>query len=142
MGGYGALRCALKYPDTFGNCASFSGALDPLGAIELRTEEQIKLAGDYKKDIQAVIGPDLTATSGFSVEDLLEKVKTRGKLPRIFMTCGFEDFLYSQSKEFAEKARQLSNIDLVYLEWEGDHEWSFWDKSVDLMLKHFLRKGG
>lgn len=123
MGGYGALRCALKYPEKYSCCASFSGALS---------------FNNDLPDLKSAIGPELIYPEDLSGFDLFDQaVIKKSNLPRIFMTCGTEDFLYQQNKAFAEKLSKHP-IDFTFRDWPGIHEWGVWDKSIEMMLSHFL----
>jgi S-formylglutathione hydrolase FrmB len=134
MGGYGALWCSLRHPDTFGYCGSFSGAIEP--ALVEPTEEQILFTGSPEPDLNNILG-DRPAEE-MSINKLFDEVYKTGKVPGLFMTCGTNDFLYKQNKDFSDKLGKLKGIDFTYHEWEGDHEWSFWDKSVNMMLDHIF----
>lgn len=93
MGGYGALKCALRAPETYCAAASLSGAVD-VSALTLE-----KPAGEcgYWEDVfgpaQAIAGSenDLFAVS--------ERLAASGKaLPKLYMWCGTEDGLYGQER--------------------------------------------
>lgn len=131
MGGYGALRCALKYPEKYFGCASFSGALMQLNAM------QSAKPTNADADLRAAIGPELIYPEDFSIFDLFDQAIKNGNLPRIFMTCGTEDSLFPQNNAFAEKLGKLP-IDFTFRSWPGIHEWGVWDKSIEMMLRHFL----
>lgn len=137
MGGYGALWCALRHPDVFAHCASFSGVIDPCN-MEL-SEEQFLLSGDPRNELLVIAGD--MPTEALSIKSTFEKAYADKYLPDFFMTCGSNDFLYGQNKAFAEELSKLEDVHLFYREWPGTHNWEFWDASIDLMLRYYLHDG-
>jgi len=129
MGGYGALKMGLGASDTFSAVASLSGALD-VNAIcryNQATEE---------KEFWTNIFGDLTLVEG-SENDLLAqatRLKASGKpLPKVYIWCGTEDFLYEQSKTMVAHLKSL-DYDLTYEESPGDHQWKYWDDKIQSVL--------
>lgn len=133
MGGYGALLSALRRPDRYGGCAGFSAAADIRGMIS--------------DDLNRTISETLVPVFGEKLEippsgDLFALTESCAKLPKeeqpqIFMTCGRQDFLYRYNKKLAEQMDRLG-LPLRFEEWDGQHEWDFWDRSVQLALQHFF----
>ena len=137
MGGYGALRCALKYPETFRSCASFSGVLWPM---EVKFDAyQIAQSGSMEDDVKAIFGENEIIPEEFSIPTLVDELykKDIKSFPRLFLTCGTNDFLSEQNQRFHALLEE-KQIPHSFCQWEGIHEWSFWDKSVEQMLKLFL----
>ena len=127
MGGYGALKCALKHPETFCAAASFSGALDIYGVTQL---EEPLAPENYWIDI---FGP-LDGIRG-SENDLFpaaEQLK-EGR-PKIFMWCGTEDFLYGMNLKMRDHLTRL-DYDLAYSEGPGDHQWKYWDREIQNAMR-------
>lgn len=132
MGGYGAVKIGLACPEQFFACAGFSGALD----IEKIAENKESV---FEKELVAIIGNEGTIKQS---DNLFYLAKECDKLPcdqkpKVFITCGTEDFLYTQNIKFRDYMNTL-NYDFAYEEWAGEHEWGFWDKSIKLALKNFL----
>lgn len=129
MGGYGAMKLALKYPERYAAAASLSGALD---AVEfLNSEEPGRISW-----LRQIFGDDYTAIAGGPADLLaqLEFAKAReGDLPKLFACCGREDFLLHHNHAFVEKAKSL-NIPLDYIENTGSHEWGYWDQMIQTVL--------
>ena len=128
MGGYGALKCALRAPETYCAAASLSGAVD-VSALTLE-----KPAGErgYWEDVfgpaQAIAGSenDLFAVS--------ERLAASGKaLPKLYMWCGTEDGLYGQNVRLRDHLR-AKGYDLTYEESPGDHQWKYWDEKIQTVL--------
>lgn len=132
MGGYGALKVALTCPEKFLAAASFSGAVD----VEKRFHETMDLMSldECYAINKGVIQPK------DNLFDLSSELSAKGAyLPDIYMTCGLSDFLYEDNKGFRAHLDSLS-IPYTYEEWEGSHEWSFWDESVRRAIPCFLKK--
>ena len=51
MGGYGALKCALKRPESYAACAAFSSVTDYPGRAARADERE-------RREIRAIVGPD------------------------------------------------------------------------------------
>jgi len=134
MGGYGAMRNGLKYAETFGCIGAFSGAFR-IDEIDNIKDDSHKLPNRRRSFYEGVFG-DLSKLKGSDKDPkaLIEELKKQNKaIPSIYMSCGTDDFLIEQNKDlhsfFVER-----NIEHVYIEDEGDHEWDYWDKH----LKEFL----
>ena len=50
-------------------------------------------------------------------------------LPKLYQTCGTEDFLYDDNVRFRDLAQKLK-LPLTYKEGPGEHEWGFWDNAI------------
>lgn len=117
MGGYGALKWALREPSRFAAAASMSGALD-LASVDLSTREAgmaHRLFGD-----RPVAGTD---------DDLLHLLETVQDAPRIYVTCGTEDALIGSNQLFVERAR-AAGLDVTASFGPGIHEWALWDTAI------------
>ena len=124
MGGYGALKCALRAPQTFSRVISLSGALD---AVDTAINNTVPATRRYWED---VFGPaeDVSGSENdlFAAATALTDPALR---PRIYMWCGTEDFLYGQNTRMRDHLRALG-YDLTYEESPGDHQWQYWDKKI------------
>lgn len=124
MGGYGALKCALRAPRTFSKVISLSGALD---AADTAINNTVPATRRYWED---VFGPaeDVSGSENdlFAAATALTDPALR---PRIYMWCGTEDFLYAQNTRMRDHLRALG-YDLTYEESPGDHQWRHWDKKI------------
>ena len=124
MGGYGALKCALRAPRTFSRVISLSGALD---AVDTAINNTVPATRRYWED---VFGPaeDVSGSENdlFAAATALTDPALR---PQIYMWCGTEDFLYGQNIRMRDHLRALG-YDLTYEESPGDHQWQHWDKKI------------
>lgn len=138
MGGYGAIYTAFKNPDVFGYCGAFSGAYDIQGLMEMPVET-VPVVEGIKKDVQAIFGTDMVIPDESTIPYVLREASKMSIRPKLYMTCGTEDFLYPTNIEVKNMCQELS-IDVIYEEWHGGHEWGFWDQSIDKMFRLFLDK--
>ena len=133
MGGYGAIKFGLKSPGTFAFAGSLSGALSATNW----TEEDLKNLQSIRDSVFGVFGPSGSETR--KANDLFEI--TRGlsagrvaALPYIYLDCGTEDFLISNSTQFAALLRE-KKIPHEFRELPGDHNWAYWDQQVQEVLR-------
>jgi len=130
MGGYGAMKCALRHPETFCKAASLSGALDAFGVTQL--DPPLGTAA-YWEDI---FGPgEQIPGSQNDLFALAEKLKENR--PGIFMWCGTEDFLYNMNTAMRDHLTKLG-YQLAYSEGPGDHQWKYWDREIQNALAWML----
>ena len=125
MGGYGALRLALTYPERFAAAGSFSGALD-LGALGERRD---------KTELHRILGDDTQIRdTDLDCFHLMKKNAAAPKKPRLFVACGTADFLYDAHQK-AVPALKANGWDVTHFEKpDAIHEWGFWDE----MIKAFI----
>jgi len=131
MGGYGALKCILTYPERYAGCAAFSSLMD--------IKEYIHSGDVIAKRIgNALFGEGKEPTDCDDLFKLAEKCADDGKkLPEIYMSCGKGDVLYRQNVRFAEHLKALK-IDSEFDAWEGIHDWKFWNEAIQKAIKKFF----
>ena len=124
MGGYGALKWALRQPERFAAAASLSGALD-IASRQLHDHPDVKrIAGDR----------DLTGSDD-DLFALLNKVDPQ-VAPRLWVSCGADDGLLSESHKFVQQATGRS-VEVTSDVVPGNHEWSVWDREIARVLAWF-----
>lgn len=128
MGGYGAFKLALNFPNRYRAAASLSGALDPVGML--------KEDPSRKRDWDAMFGspPRIVGT----VSDLFAKATAVAAGPhadlRLYQCCGEEDFLLENQRGFRDHALK-QGLDLTYEEHAGfGHTWDYWDQQIQRVL--------
>lgn len=131
-GGYGAVRSALTFPGRYAAAGCFSGVLDTLYMINFLNDNR-----STRPLIMATVGSDIGALEGSDI-DPFHLGRQVAKLPkeeqpRLFCTCGRQDRLiadiYAQNTRYREFAQEVG-LDYTYREWDGDHDWNFWDRSL------------
>lgn len=125
MGGYGAFKAALTFPERYAAACSLSGALDirfMLDEYGLRDNSLFPLIFGSEEEFVGS-GNDLFA--------LLEKdVRDHKALPDLFMSCGTEDPIIPCSRRFFELCGKL-NVPIDYTESPGDHNWAYWNERIE-----------
>jgi S-formylglutathione hydrolase FrmB len=131
MGGYGAFKFGLKYPEKFVLVGSFSGAL---GATALNE----KNAGAWiAKSITGVFGDEAGETR--KRNDIFRIVREMpaekaASLPFLYFDCGTEDFLADNNRDFM-KLLVEKKIKHEYRQLPGGHNWIYWNAQVQEFLR-------
>ncbi len=119
MGGYGAIKLALKYPDRFASAHSHSGAMGMA-----RGSARDKLLG---AELLKIFGPNAEGGPDDPFA-LIEKID-HGLVPAMRIDCGVDDFLLKQNRDFHAKLESL-HIAHEYEEFPGGHTWKYWDEHI------------
>ena len=133
MGGYGALKFGVKYPELFGFAASMSGAL---GAASWTLED---LRGNQWiwRSLISIFGPPNSAVrTANDLNDLLKSMPAEriATLPYIYLDCGTEDPLLPSSKVLAD-ILLMRKIPHEFRQLPGTHNWVYWDQQVVEVLR-------
>ena len=135
MGGYGALKFGVKYPEMFALAASMSGAV---AAPSFRSEDELP-AGRIRTSILRAFGPAGGATK--DANDLFKLVREMPpararQLPFLYLDCGTEDSLrlVPSNRALADLLFERK-IPHEYRQLPGDHNWAYWDQQVQEVLR-------
>ncbi|NLY18774.1 MAG: esterase family protein [Clostridiaceae bacterium] len=126
MGGYGAMKLALNFPERYAAAASLSGVMD---IVERMKEPDLP-------DAEYIYGPEpkLKGTNN-DLFYLAEKIASSdGFKPKLYQCVGLEDVFHECNVRFHNFCRKLS-LDTTYEEEHGYHDWYFWDKKIQSVLK-------
>ena len=132
MGGYGALRLALGYPDRFASATSHNGAV--LGPRWRHPTDPPTPA------FQSIVGPAGYDGSPNDLVHLARQAQAGGLLPRLRIDCGVDDFLIEDNRTFARELA-AAGVPHEYREFPGAHTWDYWDEHVREAIA-FHREGG
>jgi len=133
MGGYGAVKTALNFPERFFAVASFSGL------VSMAVVENMPV-DDPRKDEFIWIFGDPYKLPGSEHDPLfwLQRAKQAHKdLPYLYIACGKQDDLYPLNVLFISTCRSLG-IEIDYYEADGRHDWFFWDAQIQRFLARVL----
>ena len=139
MGGYGALKFGVKYPDKFIFAASMSGALDAAA----RTAANPGFAWDYlRPSIMQTFGDDNSETR--AANDLHKLARSivsqrKGSLPLFYLDCGTEDGFLATNRELATIFLERK-IPHEFRQLPGQHNWVYWDSQVREVLRIAAQK--
>ncbi|MBQ6938101.1 MAG: esterase family protein [Clostridia bacterium] len=123
MGGYGAIKVALKECDSFCAAAGISSVADIKEATQL-----------FPDALRLAFGDELLVPESEDLFVLAQEQNENPMKPRIYMGVGTEDSLYEGNRKLKEKFESL-DYDYTYKESEGTHSWEFWDEYIQYVLK-------
>src|SRR5262249_5453074 len=129
MGGYGAIKLALNYPEMFSIVGSFSGALD----APLNGEKSAFL----RPSLISVFGPEDSKTRIDNDIFSLIRNTTPAKLktfPFIYLDCGTEDSFLRTNRDF-DALLVEKKLPHEYREMPGNHSWEYWDRQIQEFLR-------
>lgn len=121
MGGYGAMRLALSFPERFAAAASLSGALDVSDPFVRESTVYPNAFGDLEV---AGSDADLSALLGRQNPE---------HTPALYVACGTEDELMPMQQPFVDAAT-AQGISPVVNFGPGDHTWEYWDDRIQDVL--------
>lgn len=128
MGGYGAMKLGLKYPQMFSAAASLSGAIAAARWKRRPIEDpaiQKLLAGVYGP-------PDNPSRAANDPFELIRALKPEQR-PQLYLSIGSGDFLLEENREFVKLLAELK-VPYEYREFPGKHEWPVWDREIQVVL--------
>lgn len=131
MGGYGALKLGLSRPGRYAAVASFSGALRVEDSYDARSGK----SDEFLRELDDAFGGEQALHNGHGNLSALAKrlAETPEKSPRIYISCGTEDFLFETNERFVRDFGKLLPIE--YHTEPGAHTWDFWDKHIERVLR-------
>ena len=132
MGGYGAIRLALRFPNMFCSAVSHSGAL-AFGHGDFDGED------GWAKEMRRIVGEK--PTGGINDLFALAEKADHSLLPALRIDCGTEDFLIEANRAFHAHLTAL-NIPHEYEEFPGAHDWEYWDHHIQEALAFHARNLG
>ncbi len=124
MGGYGALKVALREDGMYSGVISLS----PVGDIKTfaKNTEWVRFDSLFGKNKEI---PDC--------DDVLYLAENCTSRPRVYLSIGFEDFLYENNRTVRNTFERLGYV-FRYEEEHADHTWDFWDRHIENALKWLL----
>lgn len=138
MGGFGALKFALKSPGLFAFAGSMSGAFNaPHIAAGSAGEEWEELL----PSISEVFGEENSRTR--IENDLFGIIQAIppgavSSVPYLYLDCGREDGFLKVNGKLAELL-QKKKIAFEYRELPGGHDWDYWNRQLPAILKRVDR---
>jgi S-formylglutathione hydrolase FrmB len=134
MGGYGAIKFGLKYPDKFAFAGSMSGALR---AARYPTALMLIGWGTIKTSLKTAFGATNSETRRSN--DIFEiarqlRPEQKSNLPYFYLDCGTEDFLIADNRDFAALLLE-KKIPHEFRQLPGGHNWQYWSKQTAEILQ-------
>jgi S-formylglutathione hydrolase FrmB len=120
MGGYGAMRIGLKFPERFASVWAHSSAFH----------------------VDQYLEPDLISNDAIADADVAlharRLVESESPRPVISFDCGIDDELIEYNRELHQTMDELG-LDHHYSEHPGGHTWAYWDEHVREALEQHAR---
>ena len=136
MGGYGALHIGLAKPEKYGAIISLAGAIDIVNEIK-RQRNQKNLPFCWTNIFKDPAHIENTDADIFYQLHMLQQNKK--SIPKIFQSCGMQDFLYDMNKAGYARIKAMG-IDITYEERNGIHDWEYWDAGLERALQWLSSK--
>src|SRR5918994_655771 len=122
MGGYGALRLGIKYPDRFASIWAHSSGM-------------LHLADDWR----AVLDDPEDADVFRHATQLNARVESGGSQPVLAFDCGVGDELVIDANRDFHRHLEAIGLAHHYAEHEGAHTWEYWEEHVQEALGQHAR---
>lgn len=122
MGGYGAVKMTIKYPEIFSCGFSHGGAF-----------ERVTSSGFHSVFGDSVLNNDFRTRESliWNVEQLLCLFPPQR--PQLFIDCGLSDPLLECNRRFANHLTFLG-YPHIYIEAPGHHTWPYWNRAFRKVL--------
>jgi putative tributyrin esterase len=133
MGGFGALKFALKRSDLFVFAGSMSGAFN---APRLTGNEKLSDWQELYPSVLEVFGQENSPAR--AENDLFRIIRElpgekRSSVPQIYFDCGTNDSFLKVNRELAKSLKE-SGLAFRFDEIAGGHDWLYWDKQLRVVL--------
>ena len=145
MGGYGALSLGFSRPEQYGFVGAISPAClyfkpilenlrkDPLPYLKTGPEAEETL-----NDLYSAYGQGLEYRKEYDIISLARDFPPAMPKPRIYACCGTEDKLREENLRFNDDMKPL-DFAFSYEEWQGDHEWYFFNEALKRTLENWYK---
>lgn len=120
MGGFGALRLGAKYGNRIRAVSGLSSITDARQLLEFSEDDLTDLIVENPTEL--------------SVFDTM--LKNRNGLPKIRFDCGTSDLLLEHNRVLHQQML-THNIPHTYQEFDGSHEWPYWEEHIMKTLFFF-----
>ncbi|MBD8496995.1 alpha/beta hydrolase [Paenibacillus arenosi] len=128
MGGYGAFKLGLSFPERYAAAASLSGGLDIVSRVNGPNSF-------LPFEVECIFG-NIAELKG-SENDLFvlasRLAASQQQPPHLYQCCGTGDFLYQDNLIFRNHAIAVG-LTITYEEEPGEHEWGYWERKIKRVL--------
>jgi len=124
MGGFGAVKLGLKYPERFAFAGGLSSALDvPSRPFSMKRIRQWRQHA-------SIFGPAGSTTRRDNDPFVLARNADPAKTPYLFLTCGDQEGLLATNQSFAKLlAERMFRYEFHVV--PGGHNWGQWNERAD-----------
>jgi putative tributyrin esterase len=128
MGGFGAIKLALRHPELFAFAGGLSAALDvPSRPFSIKRLEQ------WRRH-RAIFGPWDGQTQKDNDPFVLAQSAEPAKTPYLFLTCGGQEGLLAVNRKFAALLEQR-HFQYEFHAAPGDHNWTQWNERLSSLFQ-------
>jgi putative tributyrin esterase len=128
MGGFGAVKLALRHPEMFAFVGGISAALDvPTRPFSIKRLEQ------WRRH-RAIFGPWNGQTQKDNDPFALARSAHASNAPYFFLTCGEQEGLLPTNRQFAVLLEQR-HFRHEFHTTPGDHNWKQWDEWIPRLFQ-------
>jgi len=132
MGGFGAIKLALKHPELY----TFVGALSP--AIDVPSRPfSIKRISQYRQHA-SIFGSWGSQTRRDNDPFVLARKVDPDKIPFIYATCGEQEGLLPSNRRFAELLAERK-FHFEFHSGPGGHDWNQWNARLPEVFSSLLK---
>lgn len=131
MGGFGAVKLALKHPELFVFAAGLSSALD----VPSRTFSITRI-GQWRGH-RAIFGPWQGRVQKENDPYVLARNVDPKRVPYLYLTCGDREGLLPANRQFAALLEERE-FDYEFHEVRGGHNWTQWDEQLPDCFRSLL----
>ncbi|MGH9411948.1 MAG: alpha/beta hydrolase [Vicinamibacterales bacterium] len=134
MGGYGAIKIALRHPSEFVAAGSFSGAFR---ATDVDYDDSLPTA--LREEIYRAYGPaDSDTRTANDVSLIAASAPVIGS-PVLYLDCGTSD-PFLPSNRVVVAVLQKRGFRYEYHEVPGAHAWDYWNRRIAVFLPWVMQK--
>jgi S-formylglutathione hydrolase FrmB len=126
MGGYAAVKFALKYPSLFAYTGGISAALDASADLDETHPE-------FRDGLRKVFGEAGNAARAQNDVFVLLGTVALKDPPYFYLDCGSDDTFLGVDRQFVARL-QLLKIPYEFHELPGGHDWKYWDGAIERFL--------
>ena len=124
MGGFGAIKLALRHPELFCFAGGISSAIDVPGR-----PFSIRRIGQWRHH-SSIFGAWGSATRRENDPFVLVRSVDPSKIPYLYLTCGEQEGLLPANRSFAGLLQQRA-FDYEFHAVSGGHDWNQWNERLD-----------
>jgi putative tributyrin esterase len=133
MGGYGAVKIAMKHPELFAFAGGISAAVDvPTRPFSIKRLSQWRFHS-------SIFGPNDSQTRRDNDPYALARSVNPSRMPYLFLTCGEQEGLLPANRKLAAILMERG-FAYEFHTAPGDHNWMQWNEQVPHVFESLLKR--
>ncbi|WP_125607189.1 alpha/beta hydrolase [Lapidilactobacillus bayanensis] len=127
MGGYGALKLALKKTNWFSAVAAISPVVD------------LSVVPSIMPDYQAVFGQAGITQPQYQLSTMAQEADLQAlQQLRWYHAIGDQDFMKRPNDTFNDYLVRQLDLEVTYNKGPGDHDWNYWNEQIRMVLEWLM----